>query len=325
MARPGAVQDAQILCEIRVLRAADPLRRRGPLTAPARHAEKMGEQRRDSQMNLPAAGLDTELQPRAIGAVRLAAKRGATADALSALRMSGSLKVLFPRPQGRALEAVLINTAGGVTGGDRFSTEAEAGEGAALSLTTQAAERAYRAGGATPARLATRLVAGPGARLAWLPQETILFQGANLVRTLSVDLAPDARFVMVEPVIYGRTAMGEELTGARFHDRVEIRRAGAPLWLDALRLEGDIAARLDRPALGRGARAMASLVYVGADAEAWLDRLRALLPVTAGASLVRPGVLAARLLAADGYSLRQSLVPALKLLNDNTIPKPWML
>lgn len=266
-----------------------------------------------------------DVQPRARGQVRLTLKPGPAGGAIDALRMSGSLKLVFPRPTGRAFDAVLVNTAGGVTGGDRFVTEAGAQAGTHLAITTQAAERAYRASGDTPGRISTHLSLGPGAHLAWLPQETILFEGAHLVRRLHVDMAADARFLMVEPVVFGRAAMGEELRDARFHDRVEINRAGAPLWLDAVRLEGDLAAQMDRAVFGKGARAMASLVYAGPDAEAFLDRLRALLPDTAGASLVRDGLLAARLLAPDSYTLRQSLVPALKLLNHDEIPRPWML
>jgi len=298
-----------------------------PLTLRARHAEKMGASCKGQEMTLPATTIETELQPRAIGTVRLSAKPGPVGrgDVVSKLRMSGSFKALFPRPVGHALDAVLVNTAGGITGGDRFSTEAEAEAGAGLTITTQAAERAYRANGATPGRIDTRLTVAAGARLAWLPQETILFEGAFLRRSLRADLAPDARFLMVEPLVFGRAAMGEELHDARFHDRVEIRRDGRLIWFDALRLEGDLARRMDRPALGAGARAMASLVYVGPDAEAWLAPLRALLPDSAGASLIGEGLLAARLLARDSHLLRQSLVPALKLLNDNEIPRPWML
>ncbi len=264
-------------------------------------------------------------QPRARGQVRLSLKPGPGGGALDGLRMAGSLKCMFPRPAGQAFDAVLVNTAGGVTGGDRFATEASAAPGTVLTLTTQAAERAYRATGHEPGRIATRLGAGAGARLAWLPQETILFEGAHLARSLDVEIARDARFLMVEPVVFGRMAMGEELHGVRFHDRVEIRRDGALIWLDAVRLEGDLAGQMDRAAIGHGARAMASLVYAGPDAETFLAPLRALLPETAGASLVRAGLLAARLLAPDSYTLRQSLVPALKLLNHDEIPKPWML
>lgn len=264
-------------------------------------------------------------QPRARGQVRLSVKPAPGGGAIDGLRMSGSLKLVFPRSGARALEAVLVNTAGGVTGGDWFSTEVAAARGTAVSLTTQAAERAYRATGDEPGRIETRLEVAPGARLAWLPQETILFEGADVRRRLAVELHGDARFLMVEPLVFGRAAMGEELHNARFRDRIEIRRDGAPLWFDAVHLEGDLAAQMDRPALGGGARAMAALVYAAPDASAFLDRLRDLLPETAGASLVRDGLLAARLLAPDSFALRQTLVPALRLLNDGEIPRPWML
>ncbi len=269
--------------------------------------------------------MEADHQPRALGAVRVSAKCVGTASRIDALSMSGSFKLLFPRPAGTALDAVLINTAGGITGGDQFTCEAEAGAGAELSLTTQAAERVYRAAGATPGRLSTKLSAQAGASLAWLPQETILFEGAHLKRRLSVDLAKDARFLMVEPLVFGRAAMGESLHAARFDDRVEIRRAGQPIWLDAVQLDGDIAAQMGRKALGDGARAMASLVYIAPDAEALREPLRALLPETAGASLIGEDMLVARLLAPDSYDLRRALVPAIKLLNSNEIPKPWML
>ncbi len=276
-------------------------------------------------MTQHSTATELDAQPRAQGAARLSAKRVDGASRIDALAMSGSLKLLFPRPAGPALEAVMVNTAGGITGGDQFTCDGEAGAGAALSLTTQAAERVYRAAGANPGRLSTKLSVQAGASLAWLPQETILFDGAHLKRRLSVDLAEDARFLMVEPLVFGRAAMGESLHAARFDDRVEIRRAGQPIWLDAVQLDGDIAAQMGRKALGDGARAMASLVYIAPDAEALRDPLRALLPETAGASLIGENMLVARLLAPDSYDLRRALVPAIKLLNSNEIPKPWML
>lgn len=267
----------------------------------------------------------TEAQPRAVGAVRLSTKPGPRGTVLDGLRVSGSLKLLFPRPSGLGLDAVLVNTAGGVTGGDRVTTEAHVGGGTTLTLTTQAAERAYRARDAVPGRVSTEITVEADANAAWLPQETILFDGAYLARRLTVALAETSRFLMVEPLVFGRAAMGEELRAARFRDRIEITRSGAPLYTDAIRLTGDIAATLDRPAIANGARAMASLVYAAPDAAAMVDRLRALLPEAAGASLIRDGLLAARLLAPDAWTLRQSLVPAIKLLNSNEIPRPWML
>ncbi len=266
-----------------------------------------------------------QAQPRARGAVFVSAKRRGAASVLDGLRQSGSLKVLFPRATGPALQAVLVNTAGGVTGGDRFRLNAVAGPGTELTLTTQACERAYRAQGAETGELHNHLAAGPGARINWLPQETLLFQGSALRRTLRVDLAGDARLLMAEPLVFGRAAMGERLTRARFHDRIEIRRDGALLYLDSLRLDGDVAAQMDRPALGAGAGAMATLIFAAPEAEAHLAPQRAMLPATAGASLVRDGVLAVRALAPDSFALRQVLIPILARLSGATLPRPWMI
>jgi urease accessory protein len=278
-------------------------------------------------MNLhPGAIAEHEAsQPRARGQVRVTAKRRDGRSVIDDLAMSGSMKLLFPRPAGAALDAMLINTAGGVTGGDRFFVEAGAGAGTTLTLTTQAAERAYAARGETAGRIETHLSVASDARLNWLPQETILFDAMNFERRLTADLEPGARFLMVEPLVLGRVAMGERLRAGRFRDRVEIRLAGRPVYLDGVRLAGDIDTQMARAATMNGARAMAALVYVGPDSEAWLDRLRRLMPETGGVSLVSPDCLACRIVAADGFALRRALLPALRLMNDDEIPRPWML
>ncbi len=263
-------------------------------------------------------------QPRAIGAAKVSAKYRDGGSHIGDLRQSGALRVLFPRLK-EHVEAVLINTAGGITGGDRFRIDACAGENSRLTLTTQAAERAYRAQAGQTGALVTHLKAAEGSVLHWLPQETILYEGAALQRSLRADLAPGARFLMVEPVLFGRRAMGEELHDASFTDRVDIRRAGTPLYRDGLSLSGDIAAHLDRPAIAGGARAMANLVWVAPEAEGALDGLRDLIGACGGASLLRPGLLVARLLAEDGYALRRALLPCLDRLTGNTLPQSWRL
>ncbi|MCB2133095.1 MAG: urease accessory protein UreD, partial [Rhodobacteraceae bacterium] len=128
---------------------------------------------------------------------------------LQGLRQAGSLKLLFPRPVGRGIEVVAVNTAGGITGGDRFGIRAEAGAGTLLTVTTQAAERAYRAQQDEVAAVENRVIAEAGAEVRWLPQETILFDRCALRRRLRIDLAPDARLLAAEPLIFGRAAMGE--------------------------------------------------------------------------------------------------------------------
>ncbi|MCV2889506.1 urease accessory protein UreD [Ruegeria aquimaris] len=244
---------------------------------------------------------------------------------LEGLRQSGSLKLLFPRRDDSTLQAVLVNTAGGVTGGDRFSLRAEVGPGAAATLTTQAAERAYRARGAAPGRIDTRLTLAERAHLNWVPQETILFNGCAIRRNLRIDMAGDARLLMVESLVFGRAAMGETLTGAQFRDRIEIRRDGRIAHLDALHFDGNVADHLARPHVAAAAGAMASLVLIGPDAAAHLAPVRAALPATGGASLVGEDMLLMRLLAPDSFLLRRTLVPILNRLTRNALPRPWMI
>ncbi|MEM0942587.1 MAG: urease accessory protein UreD [Pseudomonadota bacterium] len=216
---------------------------------------------------------------------------------------------------------MILNTAGGITGGDRFAYRAAAGPGARLSLTTQAAERAYRAQPQETGHVHAHLTAAEGARIDWLPQETILFDGSALSRRLEVDLAPDATLLAVEPLIFGRAAMGERLRALRFSEQWRVRRAGRLVFADALRLQGPAEEILAGPATLAGHRAMASILLAAPDAERFLAPLRTLCP----ASLIRPGILAARITAPSGFELRHILLPALELLRGAPLPKVWTL
>lgn len=263
-------------------------------------------------------------QPRAIGQALVSSKTGSFGSTLDRLRQSGALKLLFPKNT-EAFQAIVVNTAGGVTGGDDFQLHATAGAGAHLTLTTQAAERAYRAQGGQIGHVENRLDVEDGGSLFWLPQETILYNASALHRRLTVDLASNARFLMVEPVLFGRRAMGEDASTLHFRDRVDIRRAGRPLYRDGVTLEGPVGKVLDRPATGNGARALASLVYVDPGAAGRLESVRARIGTIGGASLLQPDMLVARMLAQDGFALRQALLPVLDLLTDNTLPQSWRL
>ncbi len=269
-------------------------------------------------------GATVARQPRARGAVQLTAVASPRGTEIAKLRQSGSLKLVFPRAE-TDLQAVLVNTAGGITGGDRFDVDLHAGPGARLTVTTQAAERAYRAQPMSTGRLDTRLTIGVGARLCWLPQETLLFEGSTLRRTLEVDMAEDATFLMVEPLVFGRAAMGEILRDARLTDAITVRVGGRPAYLDRLTLSGDVTAHLSRPTIAGGAGALATLLYVGAEAEAHLGPVRAMLEETAGASLIGPDLLAVRMLAPDSFDLRRSLIPVLTRLGGQALPRAWMI
>ncbi len=261
---------------------------------------------------------DGAVLPRARGAgrVRVALRDGRSR--LADLRHEGAGKILLPRGTPHP-EAVILNTAGGITGGDRFAWAGAAGPGAELTLTTQAAERVYRSAGGA-GRVETRLEVGPGAALYWLPQETILFDGGALERSLEADLAEDAALLALETVVLGRAAMGETVRRGHLVDSWRVRRGGRLVFADALRLSGDVARIAEGPAVFAGARAAATLLYVGPDAEARLAPLRAALPAGAGASL-RSGALVARLLAPSGRALRAALARAIRLFRP--LPAVW--
>lgn len=283
----------------------------------------------EAQITIPArmADLDrsTTAQPRAIGAVTVTAKPRDGLTVLDTLHQQGSLKLLFPQSRDGALTGVILNTAGGITGGDRFQVTAHAGDGCDLTLTTQAAERAYRAQPEETGKVQTRLSAAPGARLDWLPQETILYDGSALQRSLRIDVHGDARVLVVEPVVLGRAAMGEILHDLAFRDRIDFSRDGELLFSDRSTLSGSAVVQLSGPATGGGCGAMVAVLFAAPDAERFLAPARALLPRTGGVSMIRDGVLFARLLAPDGFLLRQALLPLINLLRPAPLPRTWML
>ena len=245
-----------------------------------------------------------------------------SARGVETLREDGAAKVRLPATlPGRPFEAIVINTSGGLTGGDDFAYELNIGSGATLVATTQAAEKVYRSGG-PPAHMAVSLGAEAGSRLSWLPQETILFDGASLARTIEADVASDSRLLIVESVVFGRTEMGERDITARFHDRWRISRAGRLIYADDFRLKN--AMPRGSAALG-GARAFATILLVAPDAERHLEETRALLGDGAGVSAWH-GKLVARLLAPDGFGLRKRLIPAVRrLLPEGELPRIWSL
>jgi urease accessory protein len=269
-----------------------------------------------------SAGLLLAKPQRASGRVRITFRRRDGATHLYRLHQDGSAKVRFPRTD--VPEAVLINTAGGMTGGDVFGTEIELQKGAQATLTTQACERIYRSTEAA-VTIANRIELRPGSRLEWLPQETILFDGGRLVRRLEVDLTGDAGLLAVESTIFGRTAMGEQVRSGSFRDRWRIRRDGRLIFADEICFEGDIAGQLMRPAILNGNAAMATVLLAASDCERFLEPVRAVIGNAGGASAWN-GKLLARIAAIDGFSLRRVLVPLLTLLSaGRSLPKVWQL
>ena len=263
---------------------------------------------------------------RARGMLNISAMLGSGKQSrLKDLRQQGSYRAIFPRPIQGTLEAVIINTAGGITGGDKFAAQITANDHAKISVTTQAAERIYRTPDFTLGSMHTRLYAKPNAQLYWLPQETILFEGSRLYRRLEAEVAENSKFLMVEPLIFGREASGESLKSCHLDDSVCITTGKKPIYIDRIKLSGDITSILKRPAVANGGRAMASIILVDPRAKETLAGINALLPSSAGASLLADNILVVRLLCADSFALRNALLPILKHLTHNAIPKNWRL
>ncbi len=238
------------------------------------------------------------------------------------LRQTGSAKAMLPRTDDDAPEVVFLNTAGGITSGDVLDYALHLGAGARATATTQTAERAYRAiegPAGAPGRVTTRLVVGEGARLDWLPQEVIVFEGAHLERATEVELSPDARFLGVETIVLGRIARGEVLSRARLSDLRRIRVGGALLHEEHLDIGPEALA--DQAALG-GMRAFATLTVVAPNVEALLQPLRAALGPEGHAS-AWDGRLVARLMATDAAPLRRALIRAIVALRRRPMPRVW--
>jgi urease accessory protein len=238
---------------------------------------------------------------------------------------SGSLRVRFPNGNSLgALEAVIVNTGGGMTGGDRFDVDIKVGAGARLSVTTAAAEKVYRSLG-PDTDVDVTLDVGPGGALAWLPQETIMFDQARLRRSIDIELARDANLLLAEAAVFGRSAMGETVVQGHFFDRWRLRVEGALAFAETLRLDGDIAQRLAQRAIASGGVAVASVIkYPGSDADA--AAIRAVQDHFAGEVGVSTwnGLVVARLVASDGAALRRDLVAVLSALDAAPLPRLWL-
>jgi urease accessory protein len=236
----------------------------------------------------------------------------------------GALRLRCPGPPAREIEAVVVNTAGGMAGGDRFELDIAFGPGARLLLTSAAAEKVYRTLG-PDTTVTARLAVGLGGALFWLPQETILFDRARLKRSIEVDLAGDARLLLAEAVIFGRAGMGETMHEGLLLDRWRVRRDGRLIHAESLRLDGDVAGRLGRTAIAKGGIALATMLLVPGD-DAIVAAIRARAEQCRGeiAASAWNGRAVVRLVAPEGAALRHDLVSVLSILRDGALPRLWL-
>jgi len=226
-------------------------------------------------------------------------------------------------------EAVLINTAGGIAGGDQLECSVAALPGTSIAVTSQAAEKVYRAL-YEPARIATRLIARES-KLAWLPQETIVFNRARLHRTTEIELFSGAELLALECLLLGRTAHGEVVVGGSITDSWRVKRDGRLIWADSFRITDEILPHLNRKALLANGKAVATLTYFGPYLEKRLDLLREIIPslgCNCAATLVS-GLIVVRFAAKESSDLKLALRSFLEQFGPELgfgpfrVPKMW--
>jgi urease accessory protein len=232
--------------------------------------------------------------------------------ALADLYQRAPCRVMFPAPEAdEPVQAVLLTTSGGLTGGDRTRVAVAVGTDAHATVTTQAAEKIYRAlpmAGDAIVQAEVHVDAGGWAE--WLAQETIVFEGSRLRRQFTADVATGGRLLAVESIVFGRTAMGECFDTGMLHDAWRIRRDGKLVWADALHLEDDVRELRGMPFGFGSSVACSTVLYVGADAHQHLGEARRVLSESAlpcGATLL-DGILLARIMSDDAVELRAAVM-----------------
>jgi urease accessory protein len=219
---------------------------------------------------------------------------------------------------------VLVNTAGGIAGGDRFAVDLALEAGARLVVTTAAAEKVYRSHG-PDAQVDVTATVADGAELTWLPQETILFDRARLARTITIDLTAGARLLLAETVVFGRAAMGETVREGSFADRWRIRRDGRLIFAENFRLDGAVHERLGEAAVAGGRTALGT-VLMAPGGDAAVEAVRTASGAFRGEAAISAwnGIALARLAAHDSAALRHDLVVLLSALGRRALPRIWL-
>ena len=262
---------------------------------------------------------------RASGQIALTVAAAAGLSRRSRVHEAGSLRVRFPNGSDPAqTNAVIVNTAGGMAGGDSFDIAVAVGAGAKLTVTTAAAEKVYRSLG-PQAKAGIKLAVGPGGNLAWLPQETIMFDCARLHRTIDVELSDDGELLLAEAVVFGRTAMGEAVARGSLFDRWRVRVGGTLVFAETARLDEPIAQRLTEAAAAAHGAAVASVLKIPAD-EGSVEAVRCARRNFTGEVGVSAwnGLALARLVATDGASLRRDLTTVLTTWSRAPLPRLWL-
>jgi urease accessory protein len=264
-------------------------------------------------------------QPRVDGGVRASFRERMHRSYVCDCEERDGYKIRFPKGS-QDCEGVIINTGGGVAGGDRVTHSAALSAAASVTLTTAASERIYRSA-ASPSEIDVTITLAHGASLAWIPQETILYENSYLIRCFEIDMASSASLVMAEITVFGRKEMGETVTHGRYRDRWRIWRDGRPAFAENIRFEGDLDVALQRPAIGNCARVIATVLYAAPAAEDKLEAVRKAIaaPKSRIAASAWNGLLCIRCLGRDLEAVREDVSRAISTLRERPMPRVWRM
>jgi urease accessory protein len=246
---------------------------------------------------------------------------------LAQRRHSGPLRVqkaLYPEGPD-VCQAIIVHPPGGIAGGDVLDIAVEAGPGAEVQITTPGATKWYRSAG--PSALArTRISAAPGSRVEWLPQEGIVFDGANVAIATRVDLAGDAVFIGWDIVSLGRTASGERFGAGSFRQNLELARDGRLLWCERALLHGGAPALHSGAVLG-GAPVFGAMTVAGGDIDsATFAACRDATPLQGEGAVTRlPGIVIARYRGASAAAARTYFARLWQVLRPQAIGRAAVL
>jgi urease accessory protein len=262
---------------------------------------------------------------RADGCGRLVVSGSENGTRIEDLFERSPTRIMFPRTGSRPVEeAVIINTGGGVAGGDRLECSVTALPGASIAVTSQAAEKVYRALD-EPARVATRLKARESARLAWLPQETIVFNRARIHRMTEIELFSGAELLALEWLVLGRAAHGEIVVGGSLLEAWRVKKDGRLIWADSFRISDEVFVHLNRKALLSNLNSIATLIYFGPDLDRRVEFLRQILSsleCDCAVTLVS-GLIVARFAAEQSSHLKLALRSFLQQFELEVGPGPF--
>ena len=245
------------------------------------------------------------------------------------LYQEGAAKISMPRTIGDPLEAVLINTAGGLTGGDRLDWSITVGDarvrdGDDTNLRKGLSRLVRHRQGQLPHGRSAPAAGSPGCRKR-RSCSTIRHSGGRSRSTLP----PRRKRSSSRRPCSGAAPWASALDGLSFADRWRVRRTRPAGPCRGLRRRSRAGEQLAAPPALGDASCVATILVLTADAEQRLDAVRAIIGDAGAASawtVAGSGKLLARLTAEDSYDLRKRLIPLIELLNGRAgLPKVWTL